>query len=197
MTGRCRFCHPFAVLCKNSSFLKKVIALLLTVMMIAALCACGSTTETTETTEAATPEPVAAETATEAPAEAAAPAAAGDLEAYKAYVSAYAEAGAPTDDEKAAAVAAIAACTTAAEVEECQHLTPMFSGEMILTYDAWVEAAALPPTPATWPRATPTRALPPASPARSPLPKYLRKSNNKSAANAALLLRLPENTLAR
>ncbi len=120
--------------------MKKVIALLLAVMMIAALCACGSTTETTETTEAATPEPVAAETATEAPAEAAAPAAAGDLEAYKAYVSAYAEAGAPTDDEKAAAVAAIAACTTAAEVEECQYLTPMFSGEMILTYDAWVEA---------------------------------------------------------
>lgn len=119
--------------------MKKVIALLLAVMMIAALCACGSTTETTETTEAATPEPVAAETATEAPAEAAAPAA-GDLEAYKAYVSAYAEAGAPTDDEKAAAVAAIAACTTAAEVEECQYLTPMFSGEMILTYDAWVEA---------------------------------------------------------
>ena len=97
--------------------MKKLIALLLAVMMVAALCACGDKAEA------------------EAPA-----AVAGDLEGYKAYVTAYAEAGAPTDDERAAATAAIAACTTAEEVENCQYLTPMFSGEMILTYDAWVAA---------------------------------------------------------
>lgn len=102
--------------------MKKLIALLLAVMMVAALCACGDKAET------------------EAPAAEAPAAAAGDLEGYKAYVTAYAEAGAPTDDERAAATAAIAACTTAEEVENCQYLTPMFSGEMILTYDAWVAA---------------------------------------------------------
>ena len=107
--------------------MKKLIALLLAVMMVAALCACGDKAET----EA----PAAEAPAAEAPA-----AAAGDLEGYKAYVTAYAEAGAPTDDEKAAATAAIAACTTAEEVENCQYLTPMFTGEMILTYDAWVAA---------------------------------------------------------
>ncbi len=112
--------------------MKKLIALLLAVMMVAALCACGDKAET----EA----PAAEAPAAEAPAAEAPAAAAGDLEGYKAYVSAYAEAGAPTDDEKAAATAAIAACTTAEEVENCQYLTPMFSGEMILTYDAWVAA---------------------------------------------------------
>ena len=112
--------------------MKKLIALLLAVMMVAALCACGDKAET----EA----PAAEAPAAEAPAAEAPAAAAGDLEGYKAYVTAYAEAGAPTDDEKAAATAAIAACTTAEEVENCQYLTPMFSGEMILTYDAWVAA---------------------------------------------------------
>ena len=51
-----------------------------------------------------------------AAAPAAAPAAAGDLEGYKAYCTAYANAGAPTEEEKANAAAAIAACTTAEEV---------------------------------------------------------------------------------
>ena len=110
--------------------MKKLIALLLAVMMVAALCACG---DKAETEAPATEAPAAEAPAAEAPA-------AGDLEGYKAYVTAYAEAGAPTDDEKAAATAAIAACTTAEEVENCQYLTPMFSGEMILTYDAWVAA---------------------------------------------------------
>ncbi len=110
--------------------MKKIIALLLAIMMVMALCACGDKAE----------EPAAAEApAAEAPA-AEAPAA--DLEGYKAYVTEYAKAGAPTDDEKEAATAAIAACTTAEEVEACQYLTPMFSGEMILTYDAWVAAGA-------------------------------------------------------
>ena len=93
--------------------MKKIIALLLAVMMVMALCACGSDKGGSA-----------------------------DLEGYKAYVTEYAKAGAPTDSEKEAATAAIAACTTAEEVEACQYLTPMFSGEMILTYDAWVAAGA-------------------------------------------------------
>lgn len=93
--------------------MKKIIALLLAVMMVMALCACGSDKGGSA-----------------------------DLEGYKAYVTEYAKAGAPTEDEKANATAAIAACTTAEEVEACQYLTPMFSGEMILTYDAWVAAGA-------------------------------------------------------
>ena len=95
--------------------MKKLIALLLAVMMVMALCACGA--DKAESGSA-------------------------DLEGYKAYVTEYAKAGAPTEDEKANATAAIAACTTAEEVEACQYLTPMFSGEMILTYDAWVAAGA-------------------------------------------------------
>ncbi len=113
--------------------MKKLIALLLAVMMVVALCACG------DTAEEATTEAPAVEAAPEA-APAAAPAA--DLEGYKAYASAYAEAGAPNESEKANATAAIAACTTAEEVEACTYLTPMFSNEIILTYDAWVEAGA-------------------------------------------------------
>lgn len=119
--------------------MKKLIALLLAVMMVVALCACGDTAEE-PTTEAPAVEaaPAAAPEAPAAPE--AAPAA--DLEGYKAYATAYAEAGAPTEDEKANATAAIAACTTAEEVEACAYLTPMFSNEIILTYDAWVEAGA-------------------------------------------------------
>lgn len=116
--------------------MKKLVALLLAVMMVMALCACGDTAE-----ETTAPAVEAAPAVEDAPAVEAAPAAAaGDLEGYKAYASAYAEAGAPSDDEKAAATAAIAACTTVEEVEACTYLTPMFSNEIILTYDAWVAA---------------------------------------------------------
>jgi len=108
--------------------MKKLIALLLAVMMVMALCACG------DTAEEAAPAAEAAAPAAEAPA--------ADLEGYKAYVSAYAEAGAPTDDEKANASAAIAACTTAEEVEACTYLTPMYQNSVILTFDAWVAAGA-------------------------------------------------------
>ena len=116
--------------------MKKTVALLLALVMVLALCACGAKEEA----PAEAPAAAAAPAAPEAAAPAAAPAAAGDLEGYKAYCAAYAEAGAPTDDEKANAVAAINACTTAEEVEACTYLTPMFSGEMLLTYDAWVAA---------------------------------------------------------
>ena len=117
--------------------MKKILALVLAMVMVLALCACGAKEEA-PAAEAA-PEAAAPEAA--APVEAAPAAApAGDVEGYKAYAAAFAEAGAPTEEEKANAAAAIAACTTAEEVEACTYLTPMFSGEMILTYDAWVEA---------------------------------------------------------
>ena len=118
--------------------MKKILALALAMIMVLALCACGAKEEAPAAPAAPAAAPDAAAPVAEAPA--AAPAA--DLEGYKAYVSAYAEAGAPTDEEKANAVAAIAACATAEDVEACEYLTPMFSGEMILTFDAWVEAGA-------------------------------------------------------
>ncbi len=121
--------------------MKKTLALLLALVMVLALCACGAKEDAPAAAPAA---PEAAAPAAPAAPEAAAPAApaapAGDLEGYKAYCAAFAEAGAPTDEEKANAVAAINACTTTEEVEACEYLTPMFSGEMILTYDAWVAA---------------------------------------------------------
>ena len=112
--------------------MKKILALVLAMMMVMALCACGDTAEveTPAADDAVVEAAPAAETA------------AGDVEGYKAYAAAYAEAGAPSDDEKAAAVAAINACTTAEEVEACEYLTPMFSNEIILTYDAWVAAGS-------------------------------------------------------
>jgi len=121
--------------------MKKILALALAMIMVLALCACGAKEEAPapaapEAPAAAPAAPDAAAPVAEAPA--AAPA--GDLEGYKAYCTAFANAGAPTEEEKANAAAAIAACTTAEEVEACQYLTPMFSGEMILTFDAWVEA---------------------------------------------------------
>lgn len=119
--------------------MKKILALVLAMVMMLALAACGGGAE-----EAAAPAeaPVAApaEAPAAAPAEAPAAAPAGDVEGYKAYAAAFAEAGAPTEEEKANAVAAINACATAEEVEACEYLTPMFSGEMIMTFDAWVEA---------------------------------------------------------
>lgn len=117
--------------------MKKILALALAMIMVLALCACGAKEEAPAPVEAVAPAaapaaPDAAAPVAEAPA--------GDLEGYKAYCTAYANAGAPTEEEKANAAAAIAACTTAEEVEACTYLTPMFSGEMILTFDAWVEA---------------------------------------------------------
>ena len=141
--------------------MKKILALLLAVMMVLALCACGDAEETPAPAEEAAP----AVDAAPAVADAAAPAvegaasgepavegaasgepaaadtaAAGDLEAYKAYCLVYVQAGAPTEEQRATAVAAIEACTTVEEVESSTYLYPMFSYEMIMTYADWVAA---------------------------------------------------------
>jgi hypothetical protein len=118
--------------------MKKILALLLAMVMVFALCACGGSDEDaaadTAATEAAAPEV----------AEAAAPAAAdeGDLDGYKAYVIAYAEAGAPTDEEAQAVADKVNACTTAEEIEATSELTILYENAGVLTYAEWIAAGS-------------------------------------------------------
>jgi hypothetical protein len=119
--------------------MKKIFALLLAMAMVFALCACGGSDDSaaaTETTEVA-------EAAPAAEAEAAAPADAGDdLDGYKAYVTAYAEAGAPTEDEAQAVADKISACTTVEEIEATSELTILYENAGVLTYAEWIAAGS-------------------------------------------------------
>jgi hypothetical protein len=117
--------------------MKKIFALLLATAIVFALCACGGSSDdaaaTTTTTEAAEPAAV----------EAAAPAAAADdLDGYKAYVIAYAEAGAPTEDEAQAVADKINACTTVEEIEATSELTILYQNAGVLTYAEWIAAGS-------------------------------------------------------
>lgn len=115
--------------------MKKILALLLALTMLLALCACGGSSGDTAS-EAAAP------AAADAAAPAAAPAAAGadDLAGWKAYLEAYAKAGAPTEDDANAVISQIEAASTAADVEAISELTVLFESVGVLTYDAWVAA---------------------------------------------------------
>lgn len=65
-----------------------------------------------------------------------------DFDGYKVYAATYAEAGAPTDEEKGAAIDAIEACATVEDIENCEYLSPMFSNEIMMTYEDWVAAGS-------------------------------------------------------
>ena len=76
--------------------MKKVLAMLLALMMVLSLCACGAAEEEAAPAAEEAAAPVAEAAAPAAEEAAPADAAAGDFEAYKQYVIAYATAGAPT-----------------------------------------------------------------------------------------------------
>ena len=141
--------------------MKKTLALLLALMMIMALAACGETEETpveaapaeeaAPAVDAAAPavegaasgEPAVEGAASGEPAEAAeaaAPAAEEDtFAAWKEYAAAYATAGAPTEEEKTSVANAILACSTYEEVTAISQMSVLLEN-VILSYDAWVEA---------------------------------------------------------
>ena len=116
--------------------MKKLLALLLAAMMVFALCACGGGDKAEEP---AAPEAPAADAA--AP-DAAAPGAAaeGDLDGYKAYILAYAAAGAPNEEEAANVEALVNACATVEEVEAIPQFTVLFENAGVLHFDEWVAA---------------------------------------------------------
>lgn len=121
--------------------MKKLLALLLALVMVFALAACGGDSAETTTEETTT----TADAAPAAEADAAAPAAetadeGDDLDGYKTYVKAYATAGAPSEDEAAAVEAAVDACASVEEVEAVSQLTVLYENVGMLTYADWVAA---------------------------------------------------------
>lgn len=112
--------------------MKKILALLLAIMMIASMAACGDTAAETPATDVAA-----------APAEeAAAPAeeATDDLTAWKNYLKEYAVAGAPNEEEGQAVAALIDEAATAEDVEAISQLTVLFENVGVLTYNDWIAA---------------------------------------------------------
>ncbi len=114
--------------------MKKILALLLAMVMVLAMAACGSSGGDETAVEVA-PD------ATAADADAAAPEAEGDdFAEYKAYFAAYAAAGAPDEEEKANMAALIEACQTFEDIEALSQSTVLFESVGVLTYDAWLAA---------------------------------------------------------
>lgn len=112
--------------------MKKILALLLAIMMIASMAACGDTAAETPATDVAA-----------APAEeAAAPAeeATDDLTAWKNYLKEYAVAGAPNEEEGQTVSGLIDEAATAEDVEAISQLTVLFENVGVLTYNDWIAA---------------------------------------------------------
>ena len=119
--------------------MKKYLAVLMAVLMLLALCACGDAAEETEAAEEVVAEAEAPVAEAEAPV-AEAPAAEGDWAAYQEYVCTMAGAGAPTEDEAAAVAELVNACTDMAELEAVSQMTVLFENGVIMTYEDWVAA---------------------------------------------------------
>lgn len=112
--------------------MKKLFALLLAVMMVCALCACGGGDKAEEPAAPAVP--------AAAPDAAAPGAAEGDLDSYKTYILAYAKAGAPNEEEAANVENLVKKCATVEEVEAIPQFTVLFENVGVLRFDEWVAA---------------------------------------------------------
>ena len=128
--------------------MKKTLALILALVMVFALCACGGGSKAEEPAAPAAEAPAAAPAAApdaaapaaEAPA-AEAPAAEGDdFAEWKEYLKEYAIAGAPSEEAGQSVADAIDAAATAADVEAIPEMTVLFGDVGVLAFDAWVEA---------------------------------------------------------
>ena len=122
--------------------MKKILALLLALVMVMALAACGGGSAPAEETapEAPAEEPAAAPEAPEAPVEEPAAEAGDDFAEYKVYFGEYAAAGAPNDEERANMASLIEACESFADIEAIPQSTILFEAVGVLTYDAWLAA---------------------------------------------------------
>ena len=128
--------------------MKKTLALILVLVMIAAVCAgCGgSKAEEAAPAEAPAAAPAAeapaapAAPAAEAPVAPAAPAAGDDFSAWKAYLKEYAIAGAPSEEAGQSVASAIDAAASVEDVEAIPELTVLFGDVGVLSYDAWLAA---------------------------------------------------------
>ena len=118
--------------------MKKILALVLAMIMMLALVACGGTEEAVEAAPAEAPAAEAAAPEAAAPV-AAAPAAEDTFTAWKEYAAAYATAGAPTEEEKTSVAESIMACATYEEVAAISQMSVLLEN-VIMSYDAWVEA---------------------------------------------------------
>ncbi|MCD7769426.1 MAG: hypothetical protein LUH36_04825 [Oscillospiraceae bacterium] len=119
--------------------MKKTLALLLALVMVFALTACGGSDDAATEAEPET-EAVEAEPAAEAEAEAEPADEGDDIDGYKAYVNAYAAAGAPDEDEAAAVAETVNACATIEEIEAVSQLTVLYENVGMLTYADWIAA---------------------------------------------------------
>ena len=118
--------------------MKKTLALLLALVMVLALAACGGGSAAPEAP--AEEAPAAEAPAAEAPAAAEEAPAGDDFAQWQDYLKAYAMAGAPSEEEGQAVSDAIAAAGTPEEVEAIPQLTVLFENVGVLTYDAWLAA---------------------------------------------------------
>ena len=119
--------------------MKKLLALLLALVMVFALAACGGggNDAPAEPEAPAAAEPDAA--APEAPAEPEAPAG-DDFAEYKVYFGEYAAAGAPNDEERANMENLIAGCEAFEDIEALQQSTVLFDTVGVLRFDEWLAA---------------------------------------------------------
>ena len=121
--------------------MKKFLALILALVMVFALCACGGGDKTEEPAAPAAEAPAVAPDAAPPVPAAEAPAAEGDdFAQWKEYLKEYAVAGAPSEEAGQAVAAAIDAAATPADVEAIQEMTVLFGDVGVLGFDAWVEA---------------------------------------------------------
>ncbi|MGM9615280.1 MAG: lipoprotein [Oscillospiraceae bacterium] len=117
--------------------MKKILALLLAIMMIASMAACGAKEEAAPAVEEA---PAAEAPAAEAPAAPAAEAPTDDLTEWKNYLKEYAVAGAPSEEEGQAVSALIDEAATVEDVEAISQLTVLFENVGVLKYNDWIAA---------------------------------------------------------
>ena len=108
--------------------MKKTLALLLSLMMVLCLfTGCGDTATEPAAAADTAAEPAAAETAD-----------GGDWSAYLDYILAYAEAGAPSEEDFATTKEAIVACGTMDELLACDQVSVFFEAIGLPTFDEWV-----------------------------------------------------------
>ena len=123
--------------------MKKILALLLALVMVMALAACGggnapaAEEPAAPAEDAAAPDAAAPEAAApEAPAEEAGD----DLAAYKDYLKAIAMAGAPSPEAGESVSSAIDAATSWEEIQAINETEVLFSNEIALEFQAWVDS---------------------------------------------------------
>ena len=124
--------------------MKKILALLLALVMVMALAACGGGSAPAADESDAAPEAAAPAAPDAAAPEAAAPeapveAAGDDFAAYKNYLKAIAMAGAPSPEAGESVSAAIDAAATWEDIQAINETEVLFSNEIALEYQAWVD----------------------------------------------------------